>query len=170
VFEQTANFNRADGLSVDRERPVGAGRAAGEFDAANDDMALGAVEALKARELVGQVAVIGFDALVEALLSIQNGELTATVEQFPGAEHALRCRSWSTSCVTARQRHRATTSSRRSSSRRTGVEQAERIGEIAGSKETDRRADRRRRPDPHRVLGAGSAVPLLRAHGTPDPR
>jgi ABC-type sugar transport system substrate-binding protein len=44
------------------------------------------VEALKARDLIGQVAVIGFDALPEALLAIQNGELTATIEQFPGQQ------------------------------------------------------------------------------------
>ena len=35
--------------------------------AANDDMALGALEALKARNLIGKVAIIGFDALPEAL-------------------------------------------------------------------------------------------------------
>ena len=35
--------------------------------AANDDMALGALEALKARNLTGKVALIGFDALPEAL-------------------------------------------------------------------------------------------------------
>ncbi len=86
IFEQTANFNRADGLSVSENGLSAADAAPAVINAANDDMALGAVEAIKARDLIGQVAVIGFDALPEALLSIQNGELTATIEQFPGLQ------------------------------------------------------------------------------------
>ncbi|MBW4438468.1 MAG: substrate-binding domain-containing protein [Pleurocapsa minor GSE-CHR-MK-17-07R] len=86
VFEQTANFNRADGLSVSENGLSAADSVPIVINAANDDMALGAVEALKARDLIGQVAVIGFDALPEALLAIQNGELTATIEQFPGQQ------------------------------------------------------------------------------------
>ena len=54
--------------------------------AANDDMALGALEALKARNLVGQVKLIGFDALPEALAQIKAGGLTATIEQLPGGQ------------------------------------------------------------------------------------
>ena len=53
---------------------------------ANDDMALGALEALKARNLVGKVALIGFDALPEALAAIRDGNLTATIEQMPGGQ------------------------------------------------------------------------------------
>lgn len=86
VFEQTANFNRADGLSVSENGLSAADVPPAVISAANDDMALGAVEALKARDLIGDVAVIGFDALPEALLAIQNGELTATIEQFPGMQ------------------------------------------------------------------------------------
>ncbi|MBL8154657.1 MAG: substrate-binding domain-containing protein [Anaerolineae bacterium] len=86
IFEQTANFNRNDGLTVTENGLSAQDTPPDVINAANDDMALGAVEALKARDLVGQVAVIGFDALPEALLSIQNGELTATVEQFPGGQ------------------------------------------------------------------------------------
>jgi ABC-type sugar transport system substrate-binding protein len=89
IFEQTANFNRNDGLTVTENGLSAQDTPPDVINAANDDMALGAVEALKARDLVGQVAVIGFDALPEALLSIQNGELTATVEQFPGGQARL---------------------------------------------------------------------------------
>ncbi|MBV8474952.1 MAG: substrate-binding domain-containing protein, partial [Hyphomicrobiales bacterium] len=56
--------------------------------AANDDMALGALEAVKARNLKGMV-IIGFDALPEALAQIRDGNLTATIEQFPGKQSAL---------------------------------------------------------------------------------
>ena len=57
--------------------------------AANDDMALGAIEAVKARNLKG-VVIIGFDALPEALAKVRDGELTATIEQFPGKQSAGR--------------------------------------------------------------------------------
>jgi len=51
------------------------------------DMALGALEAIKARNLKG-IAIIGFDALPEALGKVRDGELTATIEQFPGKQSA----------------------------------------------------------------------------------
>ena len=53
---------------------------------ANDDMALGAMEAVKARGLSGKVAIMGFDALPEALAAVRDGTLTATIEQFPGGQ------------------------------------------------------------------------------------
>ena len=56
--------------------------------AANDDMALGAMEAVKARGLSG-IAIIGFDALPEALAQVRDGGLTATIEQFPGQQSSL---------------------------------------------------------------------------------
>jgi ABC-type sugar transport system substrate-binding protein len=86
VFEQTANFTRADGLSVTENGLAAQDTPPVVINAANDDMALGAVEALKARDLIGEVVVLGFDALPEALLAIQAGELTGSVEQFPGGQ------------------------------------------------------------------------------------
>ncbi len=53
---------------------------------ANDDMALGALVALKSRNLVGKVALIGFDALPEALEEVRAGNLTGTIEQKPGGQ------------------------------------------------------------------------------------
>ena len=55
----------------------------------NDDMALGAMEAAKGRGLAGKIAILGFDALPEALAQIRDGGLTATIEQFPGQQSAL---------------------------------------------------------------------------------
>ena len=54
--------------------------------AANDDMALGALEAVKARDLADKVKIIGFDALPEALAAVRDGGLAGTVEQFPGGQ------------------------------------------------------------------------------------
>jgi inositol transport system substrate-binding protein len=84
VFEQTANFARAEALTV-----VEAGLAAnGKPDAiicANDDMALGAIEACAARGFT-DVKIYGFDALPEALVAVRDGTMAGTVEQFPGEQ------------------------------------------------------------------------------------
>lgn len=48
---------------------------------ANDNMALGAVEALKAAEKLADVIVVGFDANPDAAASILAGEMTATIAQ-----------------------------------------------------------------------------------------
>jgi len=46
---------------------------------ANDAMATGAIEALRARGLAGKVPVSGVDAIPEMITAIQNGEAVATV-------------------------------------------------------------------------------------------
>jgi len=86
VFEQTANFRRDEGLSVTEAGLAGLDAVPGVIIAANDDMALGALEAVIAAGLQGQISIFGFDALPEALQSIQDGGLTGTIEQFPGGQ------------------------------------------------------------------------------------
>ena len=46
---------------------------------ANDDMATGAIEVLRARGLAGKVPVSGVDAIPEMITAIQKGEAVATV-------------------------------------------------------------------------------------------
>ncbi|MFY9303745.1 MAG: substrate-binding domain-containing protein, partial [Atribacterales bacterium] len=46
---------------------------------ANDAMAIGALEALRARELIGKVPVSGVDGIPEMITAIKNGEAVATV-------------------------------------------------------------------------------------------
>jgi ABC-type sugar transport system substrate-binding protein len=87
VAEQTANFRRDDGLKVTESLLAGMSAPPQVINAANDDMALGAIEAVKARNLKG-VVVIGFDALPEALAKVRDGELAATIEQFPAKQSA----------------------------------------------------------------------------------
>lgn len=54
--------------------------------AANDTMALGAVQAVKKNAgKLGKVIVVGTDGVPEALDSVKRGELTATVAQNPAA-------------------------------------------------------------------------------------
>jgi ABC-type sugar transport system substrate-binding protein len=86
VAEQTANFHRDEGLKVTESLLAGMSPPQ-VINAANDDMALGAIEAVKGRNLKG-IAIIGFDALPEALAKVRDGELAATIEQFPAKQSA----------------------------------------------------------------------------------
>jgi ribose transport system substrate-binding protein len=76
--DQTANFDRAEALSVTRTLLTAHGDHVTGIWAANDDMALGAMQALEA---VGRddVKVVGIDAVPEAIAAIQDGSMTATV-------------------------------------------------------------------------------------------
>jgi ribose transport system substrate-binding protein/inositol transport system substrate-binding protein len=86
VFEDTAGFDRSKGLAMTESALAGMPKPPDVIGAANDDMALGALEALKARNLLGKVKLIGFDALPEALGQIKAGNMTATIEQLPGGQ------------------------------------------------------------------------------------
>ena len=84
VFEQTAQFKRDLGASVTEAGLAGLDQPPDVIVAANDDMALGALLATTAVKL--KLPIIGFDALPEALASVRDGGLAATVEQFPGGQ------------------------------------------------------------------------------------
>lgn len=84
VAEQTANFARAEGASVTEAILAGLETPPDVIVAANDDMALGALQVVQEQGLT--VAILGFDALPEALGSVRDGGLAATIEQFPGGQ------------------------------------------------------------------------------------
>jgi inositol transport system substrate-binding protein len=86
IFEDTAGFDRSKGLAMTESALAGMSTPPDVIVCANDDMALGALEALKARNLLGKVKLIGFDALPEALGQIKAGNMTATIEQLPGGQ------------------------------------------------------------------------------------
>ena len=86
VAEQTANFAREEGASVTEAILAGLDSPPDVIVAANDDMALGAMQVAGERGL--DVAIIGFDALPEALAAVRDGKLTATIEQMPGGQSA----------------------------------------------------------------------------------
>ncbi|MDO9456443.1 sugar ABC transporter substrate-binding protein [Nocardioides sp.] len=77
--QQTANFSRAEALEVTKTLLAKHGDDIKGIWTANDDMALGALEALKAAGKEGEVAVVGIDAVPDALTAIQDGTMTATV-------------------------------------------------------------------------------------------
>lgn len=54
------------------------------FYAANDTMALGALQAVKNANKLGKVIVMGTDGVPEAIASVEAGELTGTAAQDPG--------------------------------------------------------------------------------------
>lgn len=76
--DQTANFDRAQALDVTRTLLTAHGDEIKGIWAANDDMALGALQALEAAGR-DDVAVVGIDAVPEAIQAIQEGRMTATV-------------------------------------------------------------------------------------------
>lgn len=82
VAEQTAEWDRAKGLAVTENILAGNPNIKGIFGS-NDNMALGAVEALKAAAKLQDVMVVGFDANPDAAASILAGEMTASVAQAP---------------------------------------------------------------------------------------
>ena len=80
VASQTANFNRTEGMSVMENMLQADGDIKAVF-AANDEMALGAVEA---RSGAGKnVLVVGFDATDDAIAAVKAGRMAATVAQQP---------------------------------------------------------------------------------------
>jgi ribose transport system substrate-binding protein len=86
VASQTANFQRANGQSV-MENLLQVHRDIQGVYAANDEMMLGALEAMEANNLdSANVVTVGYDAIPDALDYIRQERLDATVEQFPGRQ------------------------------------------------------------------------------------
>ncbi|MHA6630461.1 sugar ABC transporter substrate-binding protein [Pseudonocardia sichuanensis] len=77
--QQSANFSRAEALTVTETLLTKHGDAITGIWAANDDMALGALQALEQAGRAGQVAVVGIDAVPDALTAIGESTMTATV-------------------------------------------------------------------------------------------
>ncbi len=78
VFEQTANWDRAQALSL-MENWLQTGKQIDAVVAQNDEMALGASRAIQAAKKT--IPVIGIDAIPDALKGVKDGKLVATVFQ-----------------------------------------------------------------------------------------
>jgi len=82
VAQQTANFDRAEGLTV-FENILQAQETIAAVFAHNDEMILGAIEAAEAAGRAGDIVFVGFDAVDDAVAAVQEGSLAATVAQQP---------------------------------------------------------------------------------------
>lgn len=82
VASQTANYNRAEGLTLMEDLLQTHSDIQAVF-AQNDEMALGAFEAIKAAGKENDIIVVGFDGNDDALKSIEDKEMTATIAQQP---------------------------------------------------------------------------------------
>jgi inositol transport system substrate-binding protein len=86
ISEQSANWQRDQGLTVTQNILTSLGSTRPDaIIAEDDDMALGAVEALRLAGVKGTL-VIGFNATPEALRMVRSGEMAATVEQSPSQQ------------------------------------------------------------------------------------
>ncbi len=81
VAKQSANFDRAQGLTV-MENILQDNKDIVAVFAHNDEMALGAVQALNSAGM-SDVKVIGFDATDDAVKAVEDGTMAATVAQKP---------------------------------------------------------------------------------------
>lgn len=82
VAVQTADFDRAKGLSV-MENILQAQSKVDAVFAQNDEMALGAIQAIRAAKRDRQMFVVGFDAIADALSAVKGGTMAATIAQQP---------------------------------------------------------------------------------------
>ena len=80
VASQTANFDRAEGMVVMENMLQANGEIKAVF-AANDEMALGAVEAISGAGK--NILVVGFDATDDAVEAVKAGRMGATIAQQP---------------------------------------------------------------------------------------
>ncbi len=86
VVSQNAEFSRSKGQVV-MENLI---QAYPDFDAvfgANDEMIIGAIEAMSASGIdPGSIVTVGFDATPDAFAYIDDGKLDVTIDQFPGKQ------------------------------------------------------------------------------------
>lgn len=82
VATQVANFDRATAMSV-MENILQANSKIDGLYCANDEMLLGALEAIEAAGRLDEITMIGCDAIDETLEVIKNGKVEATIAEPP---------------------------------------------------------------------------------------
>ncbi len=85
IVSQTGDFNRANALKVMENIIQAQGKAINVVYAHNDEMALGAIQALKGAQMKPgtEVLIVSIDGQKSALQAIVNGEMNVTVECNP---------------------------------------------------------------------------------------
>lgn len=82
VAKQSANFDRSEAMSV-MENILQANPEIDAVYAANDEMALGALEAIVASGRMDDIVLIGCDSIDPAIEKIKEGQLNATISEPP---------------------------------------------------------------------------------------
>jgi ribose transport system substrate-binding protein len=82
IARQPAGFDRAEGMTVMENILQGNPEIDAVF-AHNDNMALGAMEAISAAGRLDEIMIVGFDAIDNAVEAVEEGEMAATVAQKP---------------------------------------------------------------------------------------
>lgn len=82
IAQQTANFDRGQAMNV-MENILQANPEIDGVYAANDEMAMGALAAIKAAGRLDKITMIGCDAIDPAMEAIKKGELAATIAEPP---------------------------------------------------------------------------------------
>jgi len=82
VAQQSANFDRAKAMEV-MENILQANSEIDGIYAANDEMALGALEAIEAANRLDEIVLIGCDAIDTTLEKIKEGKIEATIAEPP---------------------------------------------------------------------------------------
>ena len=82
VATAVANFNRAEAMSV-MENILQANPNIDGIYAANDEMLLGALEAVEAAGRKGEIVMIGCDAIDDTIAAIKEGRVEATIAEPP---------------------------------------------------------------------------------------
>lgn len=80
VFDQTANYSREEGLQL-MENWLSSGTHIDAVLAQNDEMALGAAEAIKSAGKEDEIKVLGIDGIKDAVQGVKNKTLAATLYQ-----------------------------------------------------------------------------------------
>jgi len=88
VAQQAADWDRSKGLSV-TENIITANPDIKVIFASNDEMALGAYEAVKAAGKQDKIIVTGLDAIMDALVAVKDGRLQATLVQ-PSDDYGVK--------------------------------------------------------------------------------
>lgn len=81
LAEQTAEWDRAKGMSLMENWIQSYGDKINAVFAHNDEMGMGALQALEQAKMKDKVAVVSIDAIADALQAVKDGRLNATVFQ-----------------------------------------------------------------------------------------
>jgi len=80
IYQQTANWRTDQALTL-VENWLQTGTPLAAIVANNDDMALGAVKAVKDAQLLGKIQIFGLDATPNGLAAVKEGSMAATLSQ-----------------------------------------------------------------------------------------